>query len=322
MKIFKTNRVHSPSGKHVMTQFTIIEVFGWALRLHLFYAADSDGFHSHPRSFISVCLAGGYTEYVWGNPVPNSIKRGSIVVRSATDTHRVVPMQNSINITLAVASPVKNKWERVQSSPRIVLCGLPCSGKGTYGQLLAQRYGIPHISIGDEVRNILCDHRHPLYGRILKHIEQADSKFVPLPDDWAAQICAAVTEGKRAYILDGFPRNVAQAEMLYSCKPTHVLLLGVSKETSFIRSVFRGRSGDSEEKTLQRIALDETRLFELEYYYVGEGVPVFKIDTNGKSIAQAFADIVFAIEGNTTTPKSGFSPRNIEGKNPKNYGLL
>lgn len=32
--MFSINRVHSPSGKHVMTQFTIIEVFGWALRLY------------------------------------------------------------------------------------------------------------------------------------------------------------------------------------------------------------------------------------------------------------------------------------------------
>jgi len=315
--MFSINRVHSPSGKHVMTQFTIIEVFGWALRLHLFYAADTEGFHSHPRSFASVCLAGGYTEYLWGNPIPNRVTVGSVVVRSATDTHRVVPQEGKTTVTLAVVSPVKNKWQRVQPAPRIVLWGLPCSGKGTHGRMLAERYGVPHISIGDEVRKILLEPRHPYHSRLLRHIEQADGGFAPLPDEWAQQICAAAIADKKVFVLDGFPRNVLQMDAL-DVRPTNILLLAVSEETSFIRSVFRGRNGDSESKTLQRIALDAERLQELELYTQKWGLPFARVNCEGLTIEQAFAEIVWAIEGKPEI-KSGEYPHSTPPKNPKNY---
>lgn len=306
MKIFYVNRVKTPSGVHAMTQFTIIEVFGWALRLHVFYAADTDGFHSHPRSFLSLCIWGGYMEYFWGNPTPRKVGVGTITVRSATDTHRVAPL-HSPTITIAIAAPVSRRWSRALGGVRILLCGLPGSGKGTQGKMLADRYGCPHISIGDEVRRVAANPIHPLHSRVTAHI--ASSEFAPLPDELAAQIAADATAGLTAYVLDGFPRNVAQARLL-NVRPTHVLFLHISQKQAMYRVLHRGRAGDTHEKLIGRLEIEATRLNSLARFYPAH------ININGEQpIKVVFAECVWAIEG-SCNPATGSS---VSPKTPTRY---
>ena len=95
---------------------------------------------------------------------------------------------------------------------RLVLVGPPGAGKGTQATLLAERYGIPHISTGDIFR-----------ANLKKGTElglQAKSymdKGELVPDSVTnAMVKDRLTHAdtENGFLLDGFPRNVAQAEVL------------------------------------------------------------------------------------------------------------
>src|SRR6478735_1561062 len=95
---------------------------------------------------------------------------------------------------------------------RIVLLGAPGSGKGTQSQRLVQRFGIPQISTGDLLRSAVK--RGTPLGIAAKDAMQAgklvdDSIVLGMIRERLAQPDAAA-----GYILDGFPRNIAQANAL------------------------------------------------------------------------------------------------------------
>lgn len=95
---------------------------------------------------------------------------------------------------------------------RLVLLGPPGAGKGTQGLLLAEAYGIPQISTGD----ILRDHvqRGTKLG-IQARAYMDRGEYVP--DDVVVSMVMdrlAEPDADKGFILDGFPRTVAQAEAL------------------------------------------------------------------------------------------------------------
>lgn len=98
------------------------------------------------------------------------------------------------------------------SRMRIVLMGPPGSGKGTQSQLLVERYGIPQISTGDLLRSALA--RGTEYGRRAK--AAMDSGQLVADEIVLGIFRERLAEGDAAhgFILDGFPRNLAQAEAL------------------------------------------------------------------------------------------------------------
>ena len=95
---------------------------------------------------------------------------------------------------------------------RIVLLGAPGSGKGTQSQLLVQAYGIPQISTGDLLREAVAK------GTELGLRAKAAMDSGKLVDD--ATVLGMIRErigrpdAAQGFILDGFPRNIAQAEAL------------------------------------------------------------------------------------------------------------
>src|SRR5262249_15748471 len=95
---------------------------------------------------------------------------------------------------------------------RIVLLGAPGSGKGTQSQRLVQRFGIPQISTGDLLRSGVARGT----GRGLKAKDvMAAGKLVS--DDIVRGMIRERLAGPdvaKGFILDGFPRNIAQAEAL------------------------------------------------------------------------------------------------------------
>ena len=95
---------------------------------------------------------------------------------------------------------------------RIVLMGAPGSGKGTQSQLLVAAYGVPQISTGDLLREAVS--RKTELGQKAKAAMDAgklvdDSIVLGMIRERLAQPDAA-----KGFILDGFPRNIAQAEAL------------------------------------------------------------------------------------------------------------
>jgi adenylate kinase len=95
---------------------------------------------------------------------------------------------------------------------RIVFMGAPGSGKGTQAQRLEKRFGIPQISTGDILRKHLAE--GTALGLRAKEIMASggyvdDETMLAIIRDRLAQPDAA-----QGFILDGFPRTVAQAEGL------------------------------------------------------------------------------------------------------------
>lgn len=95
---------------------------------------------------------------------------------------------------------------------RILLLGLPGSGKGTQAQFLVRRFGIPQISTGDMLRAAMKSNS-PLGNEIRVYMERG--ALVPDP-----LVIALVKERIKAadcaagFIMDGFPRTLPQAEAL------------------------------------------------------------------------------------------------------------
>jgi adenylate kinase len=95
---------------------------------------------------------------------------------------------------------------------RLVLLGPPGAGKGTQGVLLAERYGIPQISTGE----ILRDHvqRGTKLGiRARSYMDRGEY----VPDDVVVSMVMdrlADPDAEKGFILDGFPRTIAQADAL------------------------------------------------------------------------------------------------------------
>lgn len=111
---------------------------------------------------------------------------------------------------------------------RLVLLGAPGVGKGTQAELLAERFGAYHLSTGDLFRAVKMskDEREltPTMARALEYMNAG--KLVP--DETVLALVAEhakdVPRGK-GFLLDGFPRTVAQAEALENALEKHHVTL-------------------------------------------------------------------------------------------------
>ncbi len=94
----------------------------------------------------------------------------------------------------------------------IVLMGAPGAGKGTQARLLQERLHLPQISTGDMFR-ALAKTQSPLAEEV-RAIQQRGEL---IPDELVIRVVedrTAQDDCRNGYILDGFPRTAAQAEML------------------------------------------------------------------------------------------------------------
>lgn len=95
---------------------------------------------------------------------------------------------------------------------RIIFLGAPGSGKGTQSAILSKKLGIPTVSTGDIIRNVLKSGGEK--AEILKSYTE-NGKLVP--DNLVIELLKSRLSNpdcSDGYILDGFPRTVAQAEAL------------------------------------------------------------------------------------------------------------
>ena len=94
----------------------------------------------------------------------------------------------------------------------IVMLGKPGSGKGTVGRMLSESLGITHISSGELFRNYIKK-----AGEIGTLIEEYVNKGMLVPDELTIKLVEKrlnEDDCKNGAILDGFPRNIPQAEEL------------------------------------------------------------------------------------------------------------
>jgi adenylate kinase len=128
---------------------------------------------------------------------------------------------------------------------RLVLLGPPGSGKGTQAERLVEALHVPHLSSGQLLREVVAA-RTPL-GRQAKPIIERGGL---VPDRLVSDMIAERIQRKdaeRGFILDGFPRTVAQAQMLEQALAKQgqeldaVLQIAVTEEALIGRVLRRAR---------------------------------------------------------------------------------
>jgi len=120
---------------------------------------------------------------------------------------------------------------------------------------------LPHISLGDVVREHV-NRQTELGKEIVVHWGNI---WKPLPDGLAVRVARETLAGHTSWILDGFPRNVAQAETTadFIGDSDLVIHLKVSDEESCKRVTARARSAEAEAVWRIRMAVEHERLPEL-----------------------------------------------------------
>nr|XP_015210949.1 PREDICTED: adenylate kinase 4, mitochondrial [Lepisosteus oculatus] len=112
---------------------------------------------------------------------------------------------------------------------RAIIMGPPGSGKGTISQRIAQRFGLQHLSSGDFLReNIAASTEAGILAQ--KYIE----KGLLVPDQVITRLVLTKLERmtRHSWLLDGFPRTLAQAHALNStCDVDLVISLNIPFES-------------------------------------------------------------------------------------------
>ena len=95
---------------------------------------------------------------------------------------------------------------------KIIMLGAPGAGKGTQAKMIAEKFGIPHVSTGDIFRANIKNGTE-LGKEAKKYMDQG----LLVPDELTVKILldrVAQDDCKNGYVLDGFPRTIPQAEVL------------------------------------------------------------------------------------------------------------
>jgi adenylate kinase len=166
------------------------------------------------------------------------------------------------------------------SAKRLLLLGPPGAGKGTQAQRLVERLGIPQISTGDMLRAAVAAGSQ--VGREAKSYMDAGKLVPDAVVIGVAEERLGRPDAKPGFILDGFPRTVAQAEALDRMLPKlgvtleRCVALRVDEEQLVKRLLRRaeieGRSDDNEQAIRQRMREYREKTEPLIAYYRGRGV--------------------------------------------------
>ena len=212
---------------------------------------------------------------------------------------------------------------------KLVILGPPGAGKGTQAEYIVERYNSPHISTGDIFRENIKNNTE-----LGKEAKSYMDKGLLVPDDLVIALVEDrlnKADAKEGFLLDGFPRTVAQAVSLDSIldknndKLTKVINISVDPEILIERAVGRRvcktcgmtyhvkfnppkeegicdkdgtkliqRDDDTEETVKTRISVYFDQTAPLIDYYRAQNLLV---DIDGaKDIDKVFEDIVNGLE--------------------------
>jgi len=185
---------------------------------------------------------------------------------------------------------------------RILILGPQGSGKGTQAKRIAAAYGVPHVATGDILREAVANGSE-LGAQVRPILERGDL----VPDDLMVGLIRERLADEESFVLDGFPRTMAQAEALDAMlddivKPLDaVILLQVSDEVATERlrerAAQEGRADDSPEAIANRLRLyhELTELVVDRYQLAGIEVIV----DGEQTVDEVFAAIQDALEAVT-----------------------
>jgi adenylate kinase len=158
---------------------------------------------------------------------------------------------------------------------RLLILGPPGAGKGTQAARLAAHYGVPAVSTGDIFRSNIKDGTE--LGRKVKHVLDAGGYVSDDITNAMVRDRLAQPDADAGFLLDGYPRTMAQVDELDAMladrghKLDHVIELTVDREEIVSRLLRRaeteGRSDDNEDvvRRRQQIYAEETAPLVLVY---------------------------------------------------------
>ena len=184
----------------------------------------------------------------------------------------------------------------------VLLLGPQGSGKGTQARLIAEAYDLPHVGTGDMLREAIVSGEE--LGRRVQPVVDAGQL---VPDHLMVELIRerlSREDAREGFVLDGFPRTLAQAEALDGVlrelgrKLDIVLELQVPEAVSIQRLLERarleGRSDDTPEAIRTRLSLYRDNTQPLVEYYRTRSILV---GIHGdREIEQVFSEIQQAIE--------------------------
>ncbi len=162
----------------------------------------------------------------------------------------------------------------------IIIFGAPGSGKGTYSDMIVEKYGMGHISTGDVLRAEIKNETE--LGKVAQgYISQGQL----IPDELMIDILAKVYDEQPAgkgVIFDGFPRTIAQAEALKKMLEERGHDMGMMVELIveedilmarlLNRAIEQGRADDNEETIKKRFAVYHNQTAPLAEWFEKEGI--------------------------------------------------
>lgn len=185
------------------------------------------------------------------------------------------------------------------TATRIVLLGAPGAGKGTQAAILVERLGIPHISTGDMLRAaVKAGTPIGLRAKALMDAGKlvGDDVVIGIAEERLQQ-----PDARAGFILDGFPRTLAQAEALdgllerIDSKLDCCLALTADTETVVQRlqkrAEIEGRADDNEETIRERMRVYEAQTAPLLDYYRARGL---LIEVSGMGSVEEVSKAVMA----------------------------
>ncbi|KJQ54071.1 adenylate kinase [Microbacterium sp. SA39] len=174
------------------------------------------------------------------------------------------------------------------ASARLLIVGPQGSGKGTQGVRIAETYGIPVVSTGDIFRANIKEGT-PLGQQVTAILDKGDL----VPDELTSEIVRdrlSQADAANGFLLDGYPRNVAQVAHLEEFLSGRgesldaVILLDVPREESLarlgLRATEQGRSDDTDDAIAHRLDIYEHETAPIIEVYGAKGI-VDRIDGVG-----------------------------------------
>lgn len=136
----------------------------------------------------------------------------------------------------------------------VILFGLAGSGKSTQGQILAKKYGLEWLSVGQVLRDT---------GKFDKILEKGEL----VPDEKVVEIMGEkireIRDGGKDVILDGFPRDIWQAKWVAKHLADDIqkaVVIDVPKDELLVRIMARGREDDTREAIEKRFEVVEKNI--------------------------------------------------------------
>lgn len=182
---------------------------------------------------------------------------------------------------------------------RLIFLGAPGAGKGTQAKVLAESHNIPHISTGDILRQAVAD-RSPLGLLAKSYMDQGelvpDSLIMGLIKDRLGQ-----ADAQNGWILDGFPRNLSQAQALNDLLQEmqqnydRVIYFEVSPDTLITRMLERGRKDDNEVTVRRRLEVYQEQTVPLiEFYRDINSLRIIDGNDNVATVANSLEQVLVA----------------------------